>query len=318
MRLQLLIARHSEPLWMVRRMLSSIANQVGVDFSQIGVIICEDGPDEPIPDSELAMPFEVWHMVREHGGVSRTRNAMLDEAIADYVMMCDMDDMFHDMLGLRVMLSYLETGCDALVSAFVQEDGFVMRERDPYFNHGKAFRRMYLVENGIRWLDELETSGDCYFLWQALLLTDRVAYCDSSFYIWRTNPASICRGEPDHFIRSYALAVTSEGELVGNFLSRGRDDLARTFVARMVVDAYLMMTTERWAELSGEQFCLDATDTLRLYYDRHKRLFESVTPQELSVVWRDKLKSRGTDGPQPGLAGLDEWLDVVRGMACAR
>ena len=103
LKLQILIPHYKEDTSLVRRQLDSIATQQGVDVAKdVGVIICNDGSDVllPIDDFEKAYPFAIQYCVREHSGMSAIRSFLLKLATADYVMCCDSDDVFSNMLGL--------------------------------------------------------------------------------------------------------------------------------------------------------------------------------------------------------------------------
>ena len=122
MKLQILIPQYKETDDIVKPLLDSIALQQCVDFSEIGVIICNDGTDVHLTDDLLNnYPFKVEYHKEPHRGVSATRNACLDYATADYVMFCDADDMFYNMCGLWIIFKEMAVGFDSLVSCFTEE-----------------------------------------------------------------------------------------------------------------------------------------------------------------------------------------------------
>ena len=307
--IQLLVPHHREPVAVVRRLLDSVASQM-YDMSEVSVVICEDGGDVP---EYGTYPFELVQTRRPHGGVSATRNALLDMAYGDYVMLCDADDQFTSAFGLSLVSAAMPF--DVMVPPFYQEnpDGSLfIRTRDRYLVHGKAFRLRYLRENGIRWLDDLTVSGDNYFLWQALLLADEVKFTDAPYYAWRYNGGSVCRSEPDHFQRAYPLTLRGMGENVRDFLRRGRGDLARDMAVLMAMDAYFMTSSSDWDQTTG--YAAESAEELSSYAGDVLPLLEDATDEELASAHADRRKCYMRQGPPPD--GLMPWVrDVV---SCGR
>ena len=164
MKLQILIPQYKETDDIIKPLLDSIALQQRVNFEDIGVIICNDGTNVYLSEDLLnSYPFEVQYYKEPHRGVSATRNACLDYAIADYVMFCDADDMFYNMCGLWIIFREMTTGFDSLVSCFIEETRhyatkeviYINHDMDSTFVHGKVHRRQYLLDNGIRFNDKL-------------------------------------------------------------------------------------------------------------------------------------------------------------------
>ena len=123
MKLQILIPQYKETDDILKPMLDSIAIQQNVDFSDFGVIICNDGSDTFLTEEFLnSYPFGIEYYKEKHGGVSATRNACLDHAVADYVMFCDADDMFYNACGLWIIFREIDMGVfDSMTSVFIEE-----------------------------------------------------------------------------------------------------------------------------------------------------------------------------------------------------
>lgn len=87
MKLQILVPQYKETDEIVKPLLDSIAIQQNVNFEEIGVIICNDGSDVFLSDELIkSYPFLIEYYKEPHKGVSATRNACLDHAVADYVL----------------------------------------------------------------------------------------------------------------------------------------------------------------------------------------------------------------------------------------
>ena len=99
MKLQILVPQYNETEDVITPLLKSLAIQQGIDLSEIGVIIVNDGSEVILNEEFLhSFPFSVEYIKAEHGGVSAARNRALEASTAEYVMFCDADDMFCSML----------------------------------------------------------------------------------------------------------------------------------------------------------------------------------------------------------------------------
>ena len=169
MKLQILIPQYKETDDIIKPLLDSIALQQRVNFEDIGVIICNDGTNVYLSEElRNSYPFEVQYYKEPHRGVSATRNACLDYAIADYVMFCDADDMFYNMCGLWIIFREMTTTKEVI---------YINHDMDSTFVHGKVHRRQYLLDNGIRFNDKLTIHEDSYFNILCQSLSTNVKYC---------------------------------------------------------------------------------------------------------------------------------------------
>lgn len=126
MKLQILIPHYHESKTVIKPLLDSLAVQQSINFNDLGVIICHDGEDisdfEFSTDPEFAYPFSIKQIHIPHKGVSAARNGAFDAATADYVMFCDIDDMFSNVCGLWMIFREIDNGgFDGLVSVFIEE-----------------------------------------------------------------------------------------------------------------------------------------------------------------------------------------------------
>ena len=174
MKLQILVPQYKETEEVIRPLLNSIEVQQNVDLkNDVGVIIVSDGGDVRLDRAFFdRYSFPIEYHIHPHAGVSATRNAALDLATAEYVMFCDADDMFYNACGLYIVFREMAgNGFDSLVSAFVEESRhpqtkeplYINHDMDTTFVHGKVHRRQYLIDNNIRWNDNITIHEDSYF-----------------------------------------------------------------------------------------------------------------------------------------------------------
>lgn len=295
MKLQILIPQYKETDEIVKPLLDSIALQQNVDLkNEVGVIIVNDGSDVHL-SSELihAYPFPIVYYYNEHKGVSATRNQCLDLAAADYVMFCDADDMFYNMCGLWIIFREIENGgFDSLTSVFVEETRhpetkeplYINREMDSTFVHGKVHRRKYLVENNIRWNDNLTIHEDSYFNCLCQKLSTNVKYCQAPFYLWKWRDDSVCRHDPKYILKTFNNMLDSNTALVKEFVTRNKLQEAQFYVTSMIYDSYYTMNKAEWINQENNQYRDDTERRFKEYYLEFKTLFDTVPEQTKNQI----------------------------------
>lgn len=314
MKLDILIPKYKEDEKQIGYLLNTIAYQRGIDFGEIKAIIYNDGG---IPLSKAfieSFPYRIDYYSGEHKGVSATRNELLSISDAEYVMCCDADDMFIDMRGLYYVFKAIEKGFDVFSSTFIEEsrkqDGrtsFVTRQNDIYFVHGKVFRRTYLIENDIHWIEDFPYSGDTYFLGLALRTNKKHTYCSTPFYMWKWNDKSLCRGEKDHYARELEMKIRVVDRLVDELLRRNMEADACNYALFVVYDSYYMTQTESWDRIEKER--KKATiNRLRDFYKKNRTVIESASKKARLPVIRSAKFNQVVRGNIMERITYDNWL----------
>ncbi len=257
MKLQILIPQYKETDEIIKPLLDSIEIQQNVNLkNDVGVIIVNDGTDIHLSEDFLNhYTFQIDYYFNEHKGVSATRNACLDYAVADYVMFCDADDMFYNACGLYIVFREINNGgFDSLVSAFVEESRipsinepiYINHDMDSTFVHGKIHRRKFLLDQKIRWNDALTIHEDSYFNCLCQKLAGELKYCATPFYLWKWRDSSICRHDSKYILKTYNNMLDSNTALVDELLKRSRLQDAQFYATSMIFDAYFTMNKAEW------------------------------------------------------------------------
>lgn len=322
MKLQVLIPQYRETDEIIKPLLDSIALQQNVDFGEVGVVICNDGSDVFLSEELLSSySFVVEYHKEPHRGVSATRNACLDYAIAEYVMFCDADDLFYNACGLWIVFREMEVGFDCLVSQFVEETRtpdeakaptYINHDMDSTFVHGKVLRRGYLAEKGIRFKDELTIHEDSYFNILAQNLSENVKYCPTPFYLWRWRDASVCRHDPKYILKTYNNMLDSNDALVDEFLRRGRQDKAMFYCVFMVFDAYYTMNKPEWVDQENQVYRKATEERFAVYFEKHKDLWDTLPTGDKMMI-SNGVRSRSVgEGMLMEAVTIDQWLRQIK------
>ena len=332
MKLQILIPHYKETVEDIRPLLDSIAVQQSVDFKDIGVIICHDGPEAKdftfgkgiVEDYNFPIeyPYEVKQIRQEHKGVSAARNACLDAATADYVMFCDADDMFYSVCGLYLIIREMknEGGFDSLVSVFIEESRnpenkeevvYINHDMDSTFVHGKVHRRKYLIDKKIRWNDNLTIHEDSFFNILCQNLSENVKYCPMPFYLWKWRDASVCRHDPKYILKTYQNMLLSNDALIDEFIKRGKEDKALFFTAFMIFDAYYTMNKPEWIEQENQEYRNITERKFATWFKKHKPMWEKV-PQPDRMMISNQVRTRSVmEGMLMEAVTIDDWLKHI-------
>ena len=324
MKLQILIPHYKETAEEIKPLLDSIALQQSIDFDEVGVIICHDGNDIPnfvfggnFPD---IYPFKIEQISISHKGVSATRNACLDHATAEYVMFCDADDMFLNACGLYIIFREMDQGFDTLLSCFVEETRkpdtkeviYVNHEMDSTFVHGKVHRRQYLIDNHIRWNDNLTIHEDSYFNILCQNLTTSVKYCQMPFYLWKWRANSVCRHDPKYILKTYNNMLDSNSALIKEFLKRGLMEKAMFYVTFMVFDAYYLMNKPDWINQENKDYRDKTEMRFKRYLLENEELWNTMPiPNKMQIS--NQVRGRSiSEGMQMEAVTVDGWLKHIK------
>lgn len=324
MKLQILIPQYKETEDIIKPLLDSIEIQQNVNLANdVGVIIVNDGTDVHLSKEFLEKySYQIEYYLNEHKGVSATRNACLDHATADYVMFCDADDMFYNACGLYIIFREFDSGFDSFASVFIEETRdpitkqpvYINHDMDSTFVHGKVHRRQFLIDNNIRWNDNLTIHEDSYFNCLCQRLAKQLKHCPSPFYLWRWRDASVCRHDPKYILKTYNNMLDSNTALIEQFLSRNRKEDAMFYATSMIYDAYFTMNKDEWLNQENKEYRHATERRFKEYWFKYKQLHDE-TPLQLKNQVIMALKNRMyMEGMILESLTFNEWIKQVEAI----
>lgn len=196
--ISIIIPHHKETIEDMKPLLSSIDNQLGINFNNIEILICND-TDYVILDFSLYTNIKsrihnVYSSVKNNIGMNR--QAGLDNAKGDYVLFCDADDALYSALSLHTVFKLIQSGKDYYNFQFVREvvDGtFDIEPYNTIWIFGKLIKLNFLRKHNIHWTPEIGMHEDTYL---NLLIRGHCPTYEQSedlIYVWRFNSNSITR-----------------------------------------------------------------------------------------------------------------------------
>lgn len=324
--LDIIVTHYKEPwVGLGKTLFDSIAMQREVDFSNVGVILVNDGEGNEL-QSELfeEYPFKVHQMSIPKGGVSKARNAGLDASTADWVMFCDFDDCFSNIFGLYLIFCAMaEEKYDTLWSNFTEEtkdaEGkirLVNHDRDWVFIHGKAHRRQYLIDNGIRFHEKLTIHEDVFFnmMAQAVTTEDRIAGIKTPFYLWKWNDHSVVRKDhaDDYILYTYDHLMRQRIALTEEFLRRGMADNAMVAIVKTVIDTYYDCQQITWKLPKNKQLVRKAENWFAAYLKKYANYYTKADTKVIAGMaksCRENALKKGTFFMET--ITLSDWLKHI-------
>ena len=293
MKLQFLIPQYNESDGIIKPLLDSIALQQNIDFNDIGCIIANDGSDTKLSERLLnSYPFEIQYFKCAHNGVSATRNFCFKQSTAEYVMFCDADDLFFNVCGLYIIFNEIHNGgFDVLVSSFIEETRdpnrvpvYVTHQLDTTFVHGKVYNRKFLINNNIKWNDNLTIHEDAFFNNLCNTLSKNGKFCPNPFYLWKWRDASVCRHDPLYLLKTYNNMLDSTRALTNEYSDRQLIHEAQIVVTQVIFDAYYTMNKEEWLKQENQEYKNNVENYFKSFYHDFKYLFDALPQEEKSAV----------------------------------
>lgn len=287
MLLDLFITHYNEP-WDVGQMgFRMLLSQQCVDWSQVNVTLVHDGtpcyPDKWFQD----FPFEVHQVSIPHGGIAAARNWCIDHSTADWIKWNDFDDWFSNVYSLKNILQCLGNSDDfdlLWFEVYAQMNGkvYIKKERDPVVLHGKAFRRQFLIDHGIRFQEDLTWCEDSAFLALMEMEIDvkRIGQivCECPIYTWVHRPGSLCN-RPEIKFSNLKSFFRRHRYVADEFLKHGCIDEYNTMIARIMCDSYYTLCVTDLDEDTSEH-----ERNVWEYFKEHRDEFLKVSNKNFDAV----------------------------------
>lgn len=201
------------PVYNVEKYLSLCLDHFrGQGFDDFEVICVDDGSTDSscrIAAMQAALDSRIRVLKKENGGVSSARNYGMREAKGEYVLFADSDDYFN-YGALETLANTIKKerpdivtfGADCIPSwasypwlekclspRDIVYDGFdqaiLFKESSAPFSWRSAFRRDFLIENGIWYNESLPLGEDEVFLFEAYPCSKKTVFISDKLYCYR-------------------------------------------------------------------------------------------------------------------------------------
>jgi len=285
-------------------LLSSISGQVGVNFSDLEVIIANDGGAYPL-DKDF---FSLFNMeirqvfCADNGGPGAARQAGIFVANGEYIMFCDADDTLHSVGVVGALLQEVKRDSpDILTTTWLEElpnpDGtfrYPPHENDNTWMHGKLFRRAFLTENDIRFHPELRVHEDSYFLSIADALAERRRSVPFISYVWKYRPDSITRR--DGAVYTYASIPTfiKASIMADKEVEKRNPALMEFKILQLTLYNFFCFHRPDWLAPENKQYLAAGEAAFAEYIKPFWHYWQDAAPQAIEEVYnQERARSFG-------------------------
>lgn len=211
MDLSIIIPYHDETAEKIEPLMNSINWQIGVNFSNIEIILCNDLEDSDgnIRYEDLEKYKNIFKSIKIIKSIYKNNPGMsrqfaIDTCRGKYVFFCDADDSLYNRGVLRELLDNISfSHADMYQFKFMEEIGNKDLATEKYVYNtknynwvwvfAKAYRVEFLRENGIRFVPENRWHEDTYFNYLCKYCGAKLINIDSIGYLWGFNVNSITR-----------------------------------------------------------------------------------------------------------------------------
>lgn len=316
----IIIPRYKETERQIFPLLSSIANQLDTDLSQLECIIVNDNPGHPLDISFFdILNLDIRQiMVEENRGSGVARQIGLDNTDSEYVMFCDADDILHNCCVLSTFFSELKAypDTDYFSSKWVEElknpngEGmvYITHELENTWMHGKLIRRQLIVDNNIRFHDDLRVHEDTYFLALLADVAKNRRQLQIPTYVWRWNKDSITRKDNSlytfndfpAFIHSVALANKTRLE----------SEQIEYYVAQLIIYCYFNLQRPEWLDPKVDKYKLQALKALHEEMKAFWHIYDKIDPAYIAQIYNEE-RSKNFNGLVE-LYSLDHFIQSIK------
>lgn len=294
-KLEILITQYNEPEEIVKELLDSIALQQGINLKKdVGVTIVNDCGIILSEELFKDYKFDIKYLKNEKNmGISYSRNKAFDNSESEYVMWCDADDMFYSSLGIYAIFEYMDEiddygrmGFDILAPQYLEESTndngtkvkYIIHKEDKALMHGKVYNRNFLVENNIRFDDDIRAHEDCYFNVIAFTSSWDVKEIDNCYYVWRNNKNSVTRKVNNFILETVEELMKSYNKIIEGLISRGYTKPAKDNVAVIMYRVYYEAQTSDFVGAPDRLKVLE--DLIGDFWLKYKYLYERVALED--------------------------------------
>lgn len=315
--LSIIIPRYTETEQDIFPLLSSISGQCGIDFSELEVIIVNDGGGAGQLDNDFLSLFkmEVRQIsLSENRGPGVTRQVGLDSANGDYIMFCDADDMLHNVGVLSNFIGEAKNNVPDIITSdwleeAVNQSGelvYITHNYESTWMHGKLLRRRFLLQNGIRFHDDLRVHEDSYFLGIASTLAGRTNHLPILSYVWKYRPDSITRR--NNRIYSYeSIPTFIKASCMGHKEIESRFPSVMEFrIIQFVLYIYFLLQAPEWHTMEHSTYLGDSEITFSEQMVPYWHYWQNAGQDKIAEIYNQERKKSFDGGIERET--VEQWI----------
>lgn len=297
--LSIVVPRYQETEEEVFPLLSSIHTQAGIDFSDIEVIVANDGKETiPLHEEFLSIfQFDIKQITCEvNRGCGPARQAGFDIARGDYFMCCDADDVLHSVGVLGALIQEaVQNAPDLITSSWLEEvidpNGqyhYITHENDNTWMHGKIYRRNFLIQNEIRFPDSLRVQEDSYFNGLAAAFAQKRSYVPITSYVWKYSSESTTRRNGGVYTYESVPEFIRSCSMVHEVLEKRKPEQMEHKIVQFVLYNYFRFHQPGWWMEENEIFLKAAEKAFAEHVSPFWHYWEGAGQQKIAEIYNQE------------------------------
>ena len=298
MKLTIIIPQYKEPEEVIFPLLSSINNQLGIDFSQLEVLVVNDCSNVILKKRFLSQFVNIkprYIKLKKNVGLGMCRKAGMEHATGDYVMFCDADDMFYHASALALFFNEIDMKHpDICTSSWLEEQKingcwhYLQHKIEATWVHGKIFRRQFLIDNDINFHPKFRVHEDTYFVGLAFDMTTNKNYLDNITYVWKYNENSFTRRDNASFsYKEFSVFIESVIELIRAIETR-KPELLPYRVAQFLLYVYFSFHLPYWNIEDSFQYKQKCEEIFSGFFKSYARFYEQYPEEKFKELYKSE------------------------------
>lgn len=298
--LDIIIPEYNSEKNLLIRALNSINTQKNVDFSKIGIIIISDASKTRYKKTWFKQRFPKlsieYYYKESNDGPGVTRQYGIDKSSAQYITCLDQDDVFYDNYVLTCITDNLSyNSVNVLWTNFSEEifyNGKILinsyKPSDYPTLHGLFINREFLIQNNIRFSDELKFNEDMYFA-EVLMYCFETSYLDVTTYLWKYNDNSAVRKNKKinwniSIIDYYITAL----KLIYEKLELYNKDIRHKKIIAGMYGAFLILNSSEFNDEEKKNRCI--RKLIEIYKDVKAKSFDLYSREEKEEIYKKQFE----------------------------
>lgn len=318
-KISIIIPRYKETEKQIFSLLSSIANQLDINKSELGIIVVNDNPGDPLDMSFFdILELDLKQiMMKENRGPGVARQVGLDNSDSEYVMFCDADDILYNCCVFsaffKELLDYPET--DYFSSKWFEQiktkEGtmeYITHEFENTWMHGKLIRRELITKNNIRFHENLRVHEDTYFLALLADVAKNRRQLQIPSYIWRWNENSITRKNNSLYTFNDFSAFIHSVSLANK--TRINSELIEYYIAQLIIYCYFTLQRPEWTDPRVVDYKLKSLKTLNEEMKEFWHIYDKIDSNFIAKIYNEE-RNKNFNGFVE-LYSLDQFINTIK------